>query len=125
MKKLLLSTVILSAALVLVKLFLITLPWEFVFAPMYGILFMFIVYAYLPKKIGPDKLLHSAVSFELMILFSLIPIATYFVAIIVLLIGLGKELIYDKLLGKGRAEYGDMIADIIGIGLAYLILKLM
>ena len=125
MKKVLLSVVILAGVLVLLKLFLLPLSWDLALAPLYGTLFITVIYAWIPKGLGDDNYLHIVVSFNLMILFSLIPIATFFIAVIVALIGAGKELVYDKWLGKGQAEWSDFISDIIGIGLGYLILTLM
>lgn len=42
-------------------------------------------------------------------------------AIVALVIGAGKE-IYDKVSGKGTAEWHDIICDLIGIALGYLII---
>lgn len=60
-----------------------------------------------------DKYKHILISAILTIALSFI-FPKYISAIIVLLIGISKEL-YDKYSGKGCAEWGDLISDIIGI----------
>ena len=68
-------------------------------------------------KIQKDKILHFIISFVLMF------IAYYFVqnilisGVIVLAIGLFKEIVIDDIFGKG-----DLIADIVGILLAMSII---
>lgn len=42
--------------------------------------------------------------------------------IIMFLIGLFKEVIYDKLLGKGKFEWLDIVSNIIGILLSIILL---
>lgn len=63
--------------------------------------------------IGADKLKHIVVSAILMVALNLI-LPTWVAALITLCIGIGKE-IYDKVSGKGCAEWLDLLADIIGI----------
>lgn len=67
------------------------------------------------SKIGADKLLHISVSMVLTL--ELRRFLSYWqAALIVLSIGVAKE-VYDKVSGKGTAEWKDIIADCIGIGL--------
>lgn len=67
------------------------------------------------SKIGADKLLHISVSMVLTL--ELRRFLPYWqAALIVLSIGVAKE-VYDKVSGKGTAEWKDIIADCIGIGL--------
>lgn len=67
------------------------------------------------SKIGADKLLHISMSMILMLeLRRFLP--CWQAALIVLSIGVAKE-VYDKVSGKGTAEWKDIIADCIGIGL--------
>lgn len=80
----------------------------------------------------PDKIAHYKRSFSWSrkgALLSLVPIIAFILAgrfslwlilfpfigaISVLILGAAKELIYDKLLGQGQAEWDDMKANLIG-----------
>lgn len=64
-------------------------------------------------KISNDKLQHALVSAVIATLLSLF-LPWWDAAIITLIIGIGKE-IYDKVSGKGCAEWLDLLADIVGI----------
>lgn len=69
-----------------------------------------------------DKLLHSICSLLLVIVLSLIfPI--WASVLITLFIGISKE-VYDKVSKKGHAEIKDLIADLIGILIGFLIINL-
>lgn len=63
---------------------------------------------------GIDGLLHIICSTVLVSLLDLI-LPLIFSIIITLLIGIGKEVVWDKMLGKGTYDKKDIIADIIGI----------
>lgn len=69
-----------------------------------------------------DKMLHFLCAFACMISMSLVfnecvgLLATFAVSI-------GKEL-YDKFSGKGCAEWGDLLADIIGIAIGWLVVAI-
>lgn len=69
------------------------------------------------KTFSIDHLLHMALSFMLVILLAeLLPL--WISTIIVVALGLGKEFIWDKKLGKGCFDEGDLMFDGIGIILA-------
>lgn len=69
---------------------------------------------------GTDGLLHILCSLILVCIFDI-----FFPLIIAILltaiIGIGKEVIYDKLLKKGTFDKKDLIADLIGIILGSVI----
>lgn len=60
-----------------------------------------------------DKLKHALVSAAIAAILSLF-LSWWGAALITLAIGIGKE-IYDKVSGKGCAEWLDLLADIVGI----------
>lgn len=63
---------------------------------------------------GTDGLAHVLVSLVLCaVLAALLP--WWAAALITLAIGIVKELVWDKLLKKGTAEWRDIIADAVGI----------
>lgn len=64
-------------------------------------------------KISNDKLKHALVSAVIATLLSLF-LPWWGAALITLAVGIGKE-IYDKVSGKGCAEWLDLLADIVGI----------
>lgn len=64
-------------------------------------------------KITEDKLKHIVVSAIIMVTLNLI-LPTWIAALITLSIGIGKE-VYDKVSGKGCAEWKDLLADLVGI----------
>lgn len=64
--------------------------------------------------IGMDGLLHILVCIVLMNIFTLfLPVLASI--IIVAVIGIGKELIWDKLLKKGTCDIKDLWCDLVGI----------
>ena len=67
-----------------------------------------------------DKKVHLIGSFAACYLLSLI-IVTWQAAVITLILGAAKELIYDWALGKGTPEWGDMAADAAGVAAAYFV----
>lgn len=60
-----------------------------------------------------DKYKHIMVSAIIMVALNLF-LPWWIAALITFAIGIGKE-IYDKVSGKGCAEWGDLIADLVGI----------
>ncbi len=66
-----------------------------------------------------DKKVHLFGSFIACYLLATI-IITWQAAVITLLLGAVKELIYDKLLGKGTPEWLDFAADAAGVVLAIM-----
>lgn len=64
---------------------------------------------------GFDGFLHIVISFILVKLFGYIGLPLYLAIIFTAIIGLAKEFIYDKYLGKGSCSKKDLIADLIGI----------
>ena len=63
---------------------------------------------------GTDKILHCTVSATIAHLLIVVGCAWWLAAMITVAIGIGKE-IYDKVSGKGTAEWRDLAADIIGV----------
>ncbi len=63
--------------------------------------------------IGADKLKHVVVSAAIAAVLSLV-LPWWAAASVTLAIGIGKE-VYDKVSGKGCAEWGDLLADMVGI----------
>ena len=69
-----------------------------------------------------DKLLHFLCAMLCMIVVSLL--TNDCIGLIVsLAVSIGKEL-YDKFSGKGNAEWGDLIADMVGIAIGWLIVAI-
>ena len=60
-----------------------------------------------------DKYKHIVVSAVIATALSLF-FPWWVAALVTLAIGVGKE-VYDKVSGKGRAEWGDLLADVVGI----------
>lgn len=60
-----------------------------------------------------DKYKHIVVSAIITTIFNLF-IIWWVAGLITLIIGIGKE-VYDKVSGKGCAEWKDLLADIVGI----------
>ena len=60
-----------------------------------------------------DKLKHALVSAAIAAILSLF-LSWWGAALITLAIGIGKE-VYDKVSGKGCAEWLDLLADVVGI----------
>lgn len=66
------------------------------------------------KYFGQDGLLHILCSIIIVSLVDLV--APMWVAVIIgALVGLGKEFIYDKWMGKGTFDKKDLVADLVGI----------
>lgn len=61
-----------------------------------------------------DKLQHILVCLVMMRVLQLI-VPFYWAIVITLIVALGKEFIYDKLLKKGCFDKQDIVADVIGI----------
>lgn len=68
----------------------------------------------LANYFGTDGLLHILCSIIAMTFLNIF-LPVWISAILVLLIGIGKELVYDKLMKKGTPSWKDLLADIIGI----------
>lgn len=66
-----------------------------------------------------DRLLHIVFSTALVVIFNLI-FSWVIAAILALMVGLGKEFIWDKWMKKGTFDIHDIISDIIGIILGIL-----
>lgn len=62
---------------------------------------------------GSDGMMHVILSSIIVILLSLV-LPKWIAAIITLSIGIGKEA-YDKVSGKGCAEWKDIVCDLVGI----------
>lgn len=60
-----------------------------------------------------DKLKHIVISAIIAVALNLF-LPWWVAVLITLAIGVGKE-VYDKVSGKGCAEWGDLIADLVGI----------
>lgn len=72
---------------------------------------------------GQDGLTHILVSLILYaVLEAFMPI--WIAALVTLAVGFIKELVWDKWLKKGTAEWRDIIADVVGILLVVLIVIL-
>lgn len=65
------------------------------------------------EMIGEDKLKHIVVSATIAVALNLF-LPWWVAALITLAIGVGKE-VYDKVSGKGCAEWKDLLADLVGI----------
>lgn len=63
---------------------------------------------------GIDGLLHIICSIIIISILKLF-LPLYIAVIITAAIGLGKELVWDKWLGKGTFDKKDLLADVIGI----------
>ena len=69
-------------------------------------------------KLGFDGLKHIVVSAIIITILNIF-LPMWLSATITLVIGVGKEL-YDKISGKGCAEWKDIVCDIIGIVIGVL-----
>lgn len=65
-------------------------------------------------KIRKDDLLHILVSVIIMTVLKLL-LPWWIAALITLLVGILKEIVWDKILKKGTPEWRDIVSDIIGI----------
>lgn len=63
---------------------------------------------------GTDKILHCTVSATIANLLIVVGCDWWLAGVITLAIGIGKE-IYDKISGKGTAEWRDFAADVVGV----------
>jgi hypothetical protein len=68
----------------------------------------------LKSLLREDKLKHVVVSAIMAVVLNLI-LPWWVAGLLTLAIGVGKE-VYDKLSGKGHAEWEDLVADVVGIG---------
>lgn len=66
------------------------------------------------NQIRKDDLLHILVSVIIMTVLKLL-LPWWIAALLTILIGILKELIWDKWLKKGTPEWRDIVSDIIGI----------
>lgn len=66
------------------------------------------------RGVGRDKLLHFAVSAVLTKILALLGVPLAGVLIVMTLIFVDKEL-YDYASGRGKAEWGDIVADYAGM----------
>lgn len=66
------------------------------------------------KYFGQDGLLHIICSTLLVSILNIF-LSILVSVLIVLLLGIGKEILWDKLLNKGTPDKKDIIADLIGI----------
>ena len=73
---------------------------------------------YLLDGLTRDKLLHVVVSAALSAVLALV-LPWWAAALITLAIGVAKE-VYDKVSGRGCAEWGDLLADVIGIAIGVM-----
>lgn len=67
----------------------------------------------LESLLREDKLKHIVVSAIIAVLLNLI-LPWWVAGLLTLAIGVGKE-VYDKVTGKGHAEWKDLVADLVGI----------
>jgi hypothetical protein len=74
--------------------------------------------------IAPDKLKHLIGSAGMTIFFGIF-FNIWLAVGIALGIGISKELIHDHLLKRGNCEWGDMYANIAGVALGAITLKLL
>lgn len=73
------------------------------------------------KRIEKDKLLHF-IAGTYILLFSAMFVAHWAALLIVILIGAGKEIAYDKIMSRGTCEVKDFLYTLAGGILAYLII---
>lgn len=73
----------------------------------------------LKNYFGYDSLLHIIASSIIMGVSNLF-LPVWMAIAITAAIGIGKEIIYDKLLDKGTCDFKDIVADAIGIGIGIL-----
>lgn len=73
---------------------------------------------YLLDGLTRDKLLHVVVSAALSAVLALV-LPWWAAALITLAIGVAKE-VYDKVSGRGCAEWKDLVCDLIGIVIGVL-----
>jgi hypothetical protein len=66
------------------------------------------------RLLAEDKLKHVVVSAIIAVVLNLI-LPWWVAGLLTLAIGVGKE-VYDKLSGKGHAEWEDLVADVVGSG---------
>lgn len=66
------------------------------------------------EKIRKDDLLHILFSVIVMTVLKLL-LSWWIAALITLIVGILKELVWDKILKKGTPEWRDLVSDIIGI----------
>lgn len=74
---------------------------------------------YIIKLIGTDGLLHFSISLALSNILCALGLPPWFVFSVVVALGVLKE-VYDKVTGKGCAEWKDLVCDIVGTILGIL-----
>lgn len=75
-----------------------------------------------------DKLMHIAVCFALVCIITIVEIGcgcSHFIStligfLVAMFVGVLKEFLWDKLLGKGAFDIGDLVADAIGSTIGFL-----
>ena len=72
----------------------------------------------LKSILAEDKLKHIVVSAIMAVVLNLI-LPWWVAGLITLAIGVGKE-VYDKVSGKGHAEWEDLVADVVGVVIGLL-----
>ena len=72
----------------------------------------------LKSLLAEDKLRHIIVSAIIAVVLNLI-LPWWVAGLLTLAIGVGKE-VYDKLSGKGHAEWKDLVADVVGVVIGIL-----
>ena len=72
----------------------------------------------LKSLLAEDKLKHIVVSAIIAVVLNLF-LPWWAAGVITLGIGVGKE-VYDKVSGKGKAEWEDLLADVVGIFIGLL-----
>ena len=70
------------------------------------------------RLLAEDKLRYIIVSAIIAVVLNLI-LPWWVAGLITLVIGVGKE-VYDKVTGKGHAEWEDLVADVVGIVIGLL-----
>lgn len=68
---------------------------------------------------GTDGLLHMLCSSVLVSVINWFA-PLWLAALLALLIGVGKEIIYDKLMKRGTPQWKDLVADLVGIAIGCL-----
>jgi len=69
-----------------------------------------------------DKIQHFVVSIAIVFILNYLLHSINMACALTLLIGIAKE-VYDKVSGKGTADIYDIFSDVLGVLLAYFIIK--
>jgi hypothetical protein len=70
--------------------------------------------------IAPDKFQHIGVS-ALLVVFGLVHMPAWVVILSVVFVGLAKEIVWDRLLGRGDPDTWDLVADLAGVGIGVVV----